>query len=217
MSFRGIVFDLDGTLLNSLPDIAEASNVSLRKRGFPEHSVDAYKDFIGNGVAWLVHQVLPHDNPPVDLVDACVSEFSSNYAALNNAGTKPYAGVPELLTELNRRSVKLGILSNKPHQLTGECVAVMLPDWRFDAVFGQRDNVPRKPDPAGAIEIAEVCDIPVTEFLYVGDTGVDMQTGVAAGMHPVGVEWGFRSRDELKRDGAKNVISEPSELLDLLL
>jgi len=130
--------------------------------------------------------------------------------------TIPYKGIPELLDKLGARKLKLAILSNKPHDLTGRIVAELLPERNFNAVFGQRDNVPRKPDPSGALEIARLLNIPPAAFLYVGDSAVDMKTAIAAGMFPVGVLWGFRPMRELQKNGAKALSERPEDIMRII-
>ncbi|NOX53686.1 MAG: HAD family hydrolase [Planctomycetes bacterium] len=213
---RGVCFDLDGTLLDTLHDIADAANSVLRQYSCPPHPVDAYRLMIGDGVNVLFQRALPPDRQDPELIQQCADGFRRAYAECWNVHTKPYPGIPELLDALTRRGLKLAVLSNKPHKHTRDCVAAYLSRWRFETVLGQRDDVPRKPDPAGAHEAAAEMGLPPEQILYLGDTAVDMQTARAAGMFPVGALWGYRSAEELRQAGAEVLIDRPSELLNLL-
>ncbi|MCU0611605.1 MAG: HAD family hydrolase [Candidatus Eisenbacteria bacterium] len=214
---RGVLFDLDGTLLDTLEDIAHATNRSLAAGGFPTHEVRAYRRFVGDGVRSLIRRALPEDQRDEGTITACLASFLDDYGRTWNVATRPYPGIPEALEALVARGLKLAILSNKPDELTCLCVRDLLPRWRFDEVRGQRDGVPRKPDPASALEISRALDLRPDEFLFVGDSPVDMETAVAAGMVPVGVLWGFRSEDELRTAGAWALLHHPMGLIDLLV
>jgi len=217
MQFRGIIFDLDGTLLNTLHDIRNCVNRVLSNRGFPCHETAEYRYFIGDGADMLVRRALPEKNRDPDTVAACVKEFREIYQKNCDSETVLYPGIPELLDELAARKTKKAILSNKPHDLTVNSVKNILAKWSFDLVLGQRDHAPKKPDPAGALEIAEFLHILPSELLYLGDSSVDMQTAVSAGMFPVGALWGYREKDELKQNGARMTINTPHEILELLV
>jgi len=216
MPFRAIIFDLDGTLLDTLDDIANAANRVLSARGFPTHPNANYRTFIGEGVIRLMLRALPKSQKDEDTVQACVGAYVQEYGRTWNALTKPYPGVPELLDALVARRLKLAVLSNKPDHFTQQCVGELLANWDFDVVMGATDQFPRKPDPASASETAKRLGVPPSECLYVGDSGVDMQTARAAHMCAVGVLWGFRGRKELLKDGAQFLIKKPGEALDLL-
>src|SRR3954466_1982336 len=182
MIFHAVLFDLDGTLLDTLEDIAQAANDVLTGLGLTTHPTGAYPPFIGDGVAMLFRRALPPDRVEPDTVDRCVAGFEKTYGRSWNVRTRPYDGVPELLDDLAARGLGLAVLSNKPDGFTRLCAAAYLAPWPFRAVVGQRDGVPRKPDPAGALEIAGRLGVPVERFLYVGDTAVDMETARRAGM-----------------------------------
>ncbi len=216
MKFQATLFDLDGTLLDTVDDIGDAANRVLSKNGFPIHPISSYYQFIGEGVKVLFTRALPKENRNEDLIDACLKEFVEDYRHNYDVKSKPYDGIPELLDELSMRSIKLAILSNKPDPLTKNCVASLLSNWDFEVVFGQRASVPRKPDPKGALEIAERLTISPSNFLFLGDTAIDMKTAVSAGMFSVGVAWGFRPSKELKENGARAIIEKPMQLLDLI-
>ena len=214
--FKAILFDLDGTLLDTLNDLADSMNASLRHFGFPPNPVDAYRYLLGDGLVNLVSRALPADYRDEVTINKVVSaqwnEYSRNWANK----THPYEGIPELLDALQERGIAMCILSNKPDDFTQIIVQKFLSSWKFATVRGQREDTPIKPNPQGANQIARNLGIAPDEFLYVGDSNTDMQTANAAGMFAVGVLWGFRPRDELIAAGAKALIERPSDLLNFL-
>jgi len=216
MRFKAVLFDLDGTLLDTLKDIGNAANRVLAGKGFLTHELDTYRYFVGDGAAMLIKRALPEENRNDDVIRACLTEFLEDYGRNWNVKTKPYEGIPEMLDALNDRGLKMAILSNKPHEFTKQCATELLSNWNFDVVIGQRDGTPPKPDPGGALEVVKRLNILPAEFLYIGDSGVDMKTAVASGMFPVGVLWGFRSMEELKDNGSLALVDRPSEILSLL-
>lgn len=216
MSFTAIIFDLDGTLLDTLEDIADAANAVLLEHGFPTHDPDEYRHFIGDGVTMLMSRALPPERREDDLILACVKEYGRNYGCNWDAKTRPYDGIPALLNQLTARQLKTAILSNKPDNFTRRCAQKFFGQHRFEMVLGQREGFPAKPDPTGALSIAAYLALPPSRFLYVGDSGVDMETAVRAGMFPVAALWGFRSREELQAYGAKALIEQPLALFGLL-
>ena len=212
---RAALFDLDGTLLDSLADIATAVNRTLQGLGHPTHSLEAFKGFIGEGVDVLARKSLPAEiaaDPA--MIEKVVQGYRAEYQRTWNQQTQPYPGIAELLDLLTSQDVALAVLSNKPDGFTRLCVEQLLADWTFYPVFGERVGIPRKPDPAGAIEVAQILGVKPTEIVYLGDTGVDMQTARSAGMIAVGVTWGFRSAQELKAAGAEILIDHPNQLFD---
>ncbi|WP_164102164.1 HAD family hydrolase [Candidatus Laterigemmans baculatus] len=217
MKPNAVIFDLDGTLLDTLSDIAEASNRSLTEFGFPIHPLKDYRTLVGDGVFILFRRALPAavaDDSVV--VDQCVVAFHRHYDQLWSATSRPYDGIPELLEELVDRGLRLGVLSNKPHEFTVECVRHFFPQIPFGAVFGHRADVPRKPDTTGVEEILRKLDSTAESCLYLGDTNTDMQTARNAKCTAVGVSWGFRSVEELIANGAEHLIDAPEQLLRLL-
>jgi phosphoglycolate phosphatase len=214
--FAAVIFDLDGTLLDTLIDIGHAANSVLRHFHYPAHPIDDYRYFVGEGVRILFQRALPEAENSEQTVEACAAEFREAYGRLWNVHTRPYADVESLLAALARRSLPMAVLSNKPQRFTQLCVDEFFPAQTFRAVVGQRDGVPQKPDPAGAREIAEQLAVPPGKVLFLGDTGVDMQTARAAGMYAVGAQWGFRPKQELIAGGAQALIEQPSQLLALL-
>ena len=213
MPDKAVVFDLDGTLLDTLEDIATSMNNVLHNQGFPIHHAEAYRNFIGNGAVMLIKRSLPAGERTDKMVSECTASFKEEYLRNWNKTTKPYPGIVEALDQLVGKKIKLAILSNKPDSFTKICVDEFLGGHKFHIVLGQRDGVPPKPDPTGAKLVADHLGIKPEHILYIGDSGVDMKTATYAGMYPIGVLWGFRPKEELIRNGAKAVISRPQELV----
>lgn len=213
---QAVIFDLDGTLIDSLQDIADSMNAVLRALGLPAHPTDAYRMFVGDGVEWLVRRALPDAHRSPDEVREITARVVEEYSRRWKATTRPYAGIPELLDELTARGIRLAILSNKPHAATRAAVEEFLSPWRFEAVQGAESGFPRKPDPAGALAIAQAMHLSVEAFAYLGDTDTDMRTATAAGMFPFGVLWGFRDAENLRSAGARTLLEHPLDLLPLL-
>lgn len=217
MNFKAVIFDLDGTLLDSLEDIADAANRVLLNKGFPSHNVDAYRYFVGDGIHILMSRVLPEERRDDDTIEECIKSFREEYSHNWYVKTRPYEGIPEMLDELTARGLKLAVLSNKPDDFAKKCVYEFFREWHFEVVWGYQSQIPPKPDPGGALQIAEQMDVQPESILYLGDTDIDMKTAVAAGMFSIGALWGFRSLEELKNGGAKEVIARPEDILDFLL
>lgn len=213
MKFDVTIFDLDGTLLDTLDDIADTANAVLTSHGFPAHDKNAFRYFIGDGVDVLFRRALPAAERGDGLVLDCVKDFRRRYKDTWNNKTRPFPGIPDLLDELESRGVKMAVLSNKPHDFTETCVSELLPGWDFFMVLGAREGYPLKPDPAPAAEIVGRAGAEPSRVMYVGDSEVDMNTATRAGLFPVGVLWGFRTGDELKESGAKVLIEKPLDLL----
>jgi phosphoglycolate phosphatase len=211
---RAVIFDLDGTLLDSLVGIARAMNVLLERLGYPQHPQEAYRYFVGEGLEQLVIRSLPETALPRHSLEQLVRDYREIYRQTWPVSTNPYDGIPELLDELTRRHIPMAIISNKSEPFTRTMVETLLSRWQFAAVRGQRDGVPLKPDPHSALVTAQRLNVPPQDFLFVGDTKIDMQTAVAAGMTAVGVLWGFREADELLAHGAGCLIQHPRQLLD---
>jgi len=216
MRFRAVLFDLDGTLLDTLEDLADAMNEALAQMNLPPHPVAAYRHFVGDGVVNLARRALGPERSDSPTVQDCVARMRDAYSRCWDRKTCPYDGVPELLDELSRRGLPLAVLSNKPDDFTRLCVERLLPRWRFAAVQGVTDHVPPKPDPAGVARVVERLGVPPETFLYLGDTATDMRTAGAAGMFAVGALWGFRDAEELRGAGAAALIERPEDLLGLL-
>jgi len=213
MSFHAVLFDLDGTLLDTLDDLADSTNLALRRLGLPEQPVEAYKQFIGDGIDNLVRRAVPASRRDSATLAECVNLTREHYAARWAEKTRPYDGIPALLDALTTRGIRMAVFSNKPDEFTQLCVARLLAGWRFAVVLGAGPTLPKKPDPAGARLIAERLQLEPAEIVYVGDTATDMQTAVAAGMFPAGALWGFRTAEELLAHGARMLIQQPLDLL----
>ena len=216
MLTRAVLFDLDGTLLDTLDDLADSMNEVLGEMGHRIHPTDAYRRFVGDGVENLVRRALPEHARSDVVVREGVAEMRRVYSDRWNRKTKPYPGVRELLDALAERKTPTVVLSNKPDDLTRLAVSALLPFHAFRIVRGSLPDVPRKPDPAGALALAGELGIPPADFLYLGDTDTDMQTATRAGMRAVGALWGFRDAAELTANGATVLVAHPAELLDLI-
>ncbi|NQV34477.1 MAG: HAD family hydrolase [Phycisphaeraceae bacterium] len=214
--YKAVMFDLDGTLLDTLTDLANATNRALEDQGFPIHPVDAYRHLIGDGVAKLMERVLPPGSRDPGHVEVGGHLMKQAYAACWAENSAPYPGIKALLDQLSLTRIPLAILSNKPDEFLQAMVKTLLPDWEFSRVRGALPGVPIKPDPVAALDMLHELDVNPSECLYVGDTNTDMQTAVNAGMFPVGVAWGFRDEQELLQSGAKAVLHCPDDLMSLL-
>lgn len=216
MRYKAVIFDLDGTLLDTLEDLAFAANRILADNNFPTHPVGAYRTFVGEGLRVLIERILPEGHRETAVVTKMMAAFEEVYAKCWHVRSAPYPGIASLLDYLTAKEIRLSILSNKPDQFTRLCVHRMLSGWYFDPVFGQRPGIPKKPDPTAALEIAHILDLSPASILYVGDSGVDMHTARAAMMDVAGVLWGFRDGDELRRAGARYLVARPEDLLPIL-
>ena len=214
-TLKAFIFDLDGTLIDSLADIAESINRMLEARGYPRCEKEVFKQMVGDGMEKLVERALPVAVRSEELIKVCTEEYRAQYDLLWQAQTQPYEGIVAMLTELRSRGLKLGVISNKAHRFTVPMTEHFFGAGVFDHILGQRAEVPRKPDAAGAHEMAAFLGLPTHEMAYVGDSGIDMQFAKNSGMRAVGVRWGFRSEAELLECGADVLISHPAELFDL--
>ncbi len=212
--FKAIVFDLDGTLVDSLRDIAESVNAALTQHGLPGHAVEDYRWMVGDGIRRLVERALPSERR--DLIEATLAVQREYYYMHICDHSMPYPGIDELLHTLQSKPVQLGVLSNKTHALVQSLVDKVFPDHPFAVVRGARPDVPLKPDPTALREILSQWSVSAEETLYVGDSAVDMQTAIRAGAYAVGVAWGFRPREELQSNGCQALIDRPVDLLGLL-
>lgn len=211
-----VIFDLDGTLINSVADLGQATNHALQLHGFPMHDLSKYNYFVGNGVTKLIERALPEQFRDEATIEKVKSDFLDYYMRHKTDLTRPYDGIPELLHALQEKGVKIAVASNKFIAGTQALVKGFFPDIDFCAVLGQREGVPIKPDPYIANEAMQLAGVDRGDCLYVGDTATDMQTASNAGLESVGVSWGFRPVSELKDAGAAHIIDKPAELLSLV-
>lgn len=216
MKHTAILFDLDGTLLNTLQDVADSVNYGLATLHYPQHPIAAYKTFIGEGRDLLVRRALPPANRDAETSKKLLDLVNTFYAVHWADNTIPYPGVPQLLDDLTAKDIKITVLSNKADDLTNICVTKLLSRWRFSLVAGSKEGVPNKPDPTSAILLAKTLGITPDKFLYLGDSDIDMKTANGAGMYALGAGWGFRGAQELLDSGAKAVLKHPAELLNYL-
>ena len=216
MRLRAIIFDLDGTLLDTLEDLADAMNSVLAETRLPTHPVAAYRYFVGDGIEMLVRRSLPFEVPDERELARFVELARRAYAERWTCKTRPYPGVPEMVRAFARAGFRLAVLSNKPDDAAHAVVRTFLPGIDFEVVLGATPTRPKKPDPAAALEVAERIGVPPEEIAFMGDTSVDMRTAVAAGMFPIGVLWGFRTAEELIDSGARLLVAAPGDLLPLL-
>lgn len=210
--YKAILFDLDGTLTNTLEDIAAAMNRALRLHGLPEWPVEAYRYLVGDGAKVLSERCVRERQ---ELAPAVRQTYQAYYATHNLVVTQPYDGVPEMLCALAEKGIALAVFSNKPDADTKKVVRHFFPEVPFRVVRGQVEGVPVKPDPAGALAVAREMGVAPADFLYLGDTAVDMRCALAAGMHPVGALWGFRTAQELQENGAEALMQHPGEMLGI--
>jgi len=212
---KAIIFDLDGTLLDTLTDIMESVNNVLSKYDFPTHEMHAYKYFIGNGIEVLTRKAFPKDITESEFRNY-FQEVKQEYESRQTLRTKPYNGIEEMLTKLIEKNISISILSNKPHEFTIPTVKHFFPNIEFSVVFGSRNGIDRKPSSDAVFEILKKLNLKKEECFFVGDTAIDMQTSVNAGVDGIGVSWGFRTIKELQDNGAKYIIDSPSEIFKLI-
>lgn len=210
-----VIFDLDGTLLDTIADLAAAANHALLKAGFPVHDTETIRTFVGNGISKLLERALPEWASTAENVERLRTDFVPYYDAHNAEQSKPYPGVAALLLRLQERGMMLAVASNKYQAATEKLVAHYFPGIRFVKVMGQREGVPVKPDPTIVFDIMEAAGVGKEDVLYVGDSGVDMQTAHNAGVDAVAVSWGFRPRTELEAFRPLAIIDRAEELADL--
>jgi phosphoglycolate phosphatase len=216
LDFSAVIFDLDGTLLDTLGEIAAAGNAALSRMGFEPHPVDSYRNFVGSGAKKLAWRALPEGHQTQDVYDRLVPILLEEFEQGLNTVARPYGGVPEILAEFAAAGKKMAVLSNKPHEFTVQAVNKFLPKVDFFAVYGGRRNIPLKPEPDVALELAKAMGAAPERTLFVGDSDVDIRTGINAGMIAVGAGWGFRGEGELVKAGANLVLDTPADLISLL-
>ncbi len=214
--YKAVIFDLDGTLLNTIEDLANACNYALELCEFPTHNIEAYKAFVGDGRYKLIERIVPLNQNSPEVINEVLALYDKFYEAHMLDVTRPYEGIINLLDCLIERGIKLAVVSNKPHEFTVEVVQHFFND-RFQIAFGQRANYPTKPNPATVFEVMEEFKVNSEECIYVGDSNIDIKTAKNARLKSVGVAWGFRGKEELMAEGADFIVSTVEELMDLIL
>ena len=212
---KGMIFDLDGTTIYTLDDIADSFNVALKEFGFPERSKEDVRMGVGQGFRMLVNNLVPKDVND-ELREKVANFYKQVYAQNYWKKTAAYDGMYETIKELQSKGIKLAVNSNKSDEFTKDLIARNFPGIEFVAVYGSREGVPHKPDPQAANEIAKLMELTPEEIAYVGDSDIDMKTGKNAGMKSVGCLWGYRDRDNLLNGGADELIERPEQLLDII-
>ena len=214
--YKVAIFDLDGTLLDTLKDLADACNFALRSYGFPEHQIEEYKYFLGNGAYKLIERALPIGKKDAETIGKVLGEFKKYYEKHKSDFTKPYDGIEDLLIALKEAGIKTAVVSNKPHEFAVEIVERYFAK-SFDIVFGKREGYLAKPDPTTVIETLNYFECKKEEAVYIGDSDVDMFTGKNAGIFSIGVAWGFRGARELSAAGANKIVYTSEELLSEII
>jgi len=215
MKNKLVIFDLDGTLLDSLKDIALAANKVLEEFGYEPYEIDEYRKFVGDGARALVKSALP-DTLQESEIDKALELFKSNYSNKIHGNTKPYEGIYTMLDTLSSHC-DFALLSNKPHKFTLEYMEIFFKEYKFKQIHGQKDEVPRKPDPSGAFNILKSLDKEYEKVFYVGDTATDMKTAVAAKLIPIGILWGYQDEENLTLHGAQFIVETPKNLSEIIL
>ncbi len=216
VNFRVLISDLDGTLLDTLEDIADSVNASLALMGLPQHDIASYKYYVGDGRKMMALRALPEGRRDDVTLETLLKHIGDQYSHRWMDKSRPFPGIPELLDALVARGIRLAVLSNKPQIYTAPMVTKLLPRWTFECVVGESASTPKKPDPTGALRIIETMKVLPEDCLYIGDSGVDMQTAMAAHVYPAGVLWGYRKADELLAGGARFLANCPEDLIGLL-
>ncbi len=209
------IFDLDGTLIDSLKDISLCANKVLEEFSLPIHPLEDYRYFVGAGALTLVKNCVPKDLNEEE-IKKVLKRFIEVYDKKLQANTNPYEGIMELLSKLHKKGIKIGILSNKPHEFTVKYVEEFFSEFNIEEIHGQKEHIPKKPDPTAAINIAKSFNIPCENIYFVGDTSIDMKTAKSANMKAVGVSWGFRKVEELIKNGADYIVKKPEDILSLI-
>lgn len=207
---KGIIFDLDGTLLDTLEDIADSLNHALKERNLEPHPVVAYKEFVGDGLRELVYRALPPNKINEQAITELVAAFKIEYGRRWHIKTRPYPGIVEMLQKLAEKGIVLNVLSNKPHAFTVEIIEHFFKEIPFKVVFGGKEGYPLKPDPHLAWEICRITALSPAEFYFVGDSEIDIKTAENAEMSAIGVSWGFRNLSEFKKN---TLVTSPAEIL----
>jgi phosphoglycolate phosphatase len=216
MQYHAIIFDLDGTLVDSIEDLADSLNKVLENNNLPTHHIDTYKRLVGSGIKKLVQDALPQEHRNTALQQECTQAMFDIYQANCMNKTKPYAGITELLDALDKRQIRYAVLSNKADEFSKKIVASLFPQRNFAFVVGVTDEASKKPNPQNALKMSKEFGHHPEEIVFVGDSGIDMQTANNAGMCAIGALWGFKSKEELKQNKANHTIEHPIDLLKVL-
>jgi phosphoglycolate phosphatase len=214
MKYLGVIFDLDGTLIDTLADIAAYMNQALKLRGFPELPVEAYRKKVGWGIKRLAYLSLPSEARNEETAGMIASDAARFYGETPLVHSRLYPGISELLSVLRTKKIKTAILTNKQEPIAQKLVAALFPAGTFDYIQGETEGKPRKPDPASVWDLLIDFDLVPSKIIFAGDSEIDMETAVAAGCFALGVSWGYRPSETLIKAGAKRVIDKPSEVLD---
>ena len=212
---KAVLFDLDGTLANSLFDLAAATNYAIKQFGFPEREIEAFKYYAGDGMPKMIERALPQSKNGEETVYEILPVFMSYYAEHYCDNTKPYPGMLDLIDTLKANKLLVAVVTNKAEEMANKVVGKLYGD-RFDLIIGKREGIPAKPDPTAALIAMRELNVSPEECVFVGDSKMDVMTGVNSGAYPVGVLWGFRDREELTEGGAKAIIEKPQELLEII-
>ena len=216
-NIKSVIFDLDGTLLDTIEDLGDSVNEVLAAREYPTHSYEEYCFFIGDGMENLIKRSLPNECLTDEgLIEEVLIDYREAYTRNWNKKSRPYEGIMECLDSLRSRNIVSAVLSNKPHHFTEMCVAELIGNQHFDIVLGQREGVRKKPSPDAAFEICNTIEVDPKDVVFVGDTNVDIVTGIAAGMKTIGVLWGFREESELREAGAQYIVDKPNQILEII-
>jgi phosphoglycolate phosphatase len=216
MNFNAIIFDLDGTLLDTLQDLVNTLNTVLTLHSYPVHTIDECRFLVGHGMRELIRKALPEGADTPENIDLLLKEFMIHYADNWNVNSRPYPGIAPMLDSISERNIKMAILSNKADHFTRLCAESLLKQWNFNVVMGHHNGIAHKPDPEGVLLVARMLHEDPSSILYVGDSGIDMLTASRAGMYPLGVLWGFRPKSELLEFGAKTLVQHPEEIIGML-
>lgn len=211
MAFDAYIFDLDGTLLDTLPDLVNLTNTVLSEWSMPTHTSDEVKSYVGNGARMLMRRATVAGTSE-EVLDAVMDRWKQLYPELGHKNTRPYEGMPEMLAQIKERGAKLGVLSNKPDEAARGVIAWQFPNM-FDLVRGEGPETPRKPDPMGLNNMMRDLEVDPSRCAYIGDSGVDMAVATAAGAFAVGATWGYRGSDELLQNGARVLLADPADVL----
>ncbi|MFA7083641.1 MAG: HAD family hydrolase [Arcobacteraceae bacterium] len=215
MKTKAIIFDLDGTLIDSLKDIALHMNDALKEFNLPTHELSVYNTLLGDGALYLAQQAVPK-NSSKELIEGVLLKYQELYAKEIYSFTKPYEGIYDLLEALENQDLQLGILSNKPHFFTLKYAQMFFGQFNFSQIHGQKSDVPKKPHPQGALTIATSFNLDPQEIFYVGDTPTDIKTAQNANMQSIGVLWGFRTKEDLQEARAQHLAQHPLDILDII-